>query len=73
MAPSDAKLARQFEITLATPAGLTEDEATRRLRSLLKLALRSFGLRCVAAVEVGHAASDHSDSGRPVPSARGPT
>lgn len=69
----DDRKQRHYAITLTTSATTTAEESTRRLRSFLKLALRSFGLRCTMAVEVGHAASDHSDTGRPVPSVRGPT
>jgi hypothetical protein len=68
----DDKRQRRYAITLTTPAAMTEEESTRRLRAFLKMAWRAFGLRCTSAVEVGHAANDHGTTGRPVPSVRGP-
>jgi hypothetical protein len=41
-----------FEIVLAAEPGATFDEATRALRASLKLVGRSYGLRCLSAIEV---------------------
>jgi hypothetical protein len=48
----DDRKARRYAITLTTSPGMTEEEATRRLRAFLKSAWRAFGLRCVEAVEI---------------------
>lgn len=48
----DDRKQRRYQITLATPKTMTEEESTRRLRSFLKQALRGFNLRCVEAVEI---------------------
>jgi hypothetical protein len=71
MSDGDRKM-RKYQIVLTTPVTMTEEEATRKLRAFLKMAWRSFELRCTSAVEVGHAANDHGTTGRPVPSVRGP-
>jgi hypothetical protein len=47
----DDKRQRRYAITLTTgPA--TSEEGSRKLRGLLKQALRVFGLRCVEATEI---------------------
>ena len=48
----DDRKQRRYQLTLTTPATMTAEEATRRLRAFLKSALRAFGLRCVEAVEI---------------------
>ncbi len=50
MSDNDRKQ-RRYRIELTTPAA-TSEEGSRRLRALLKSALRVFGLRCVNAVEI---------------------
>jgi hypothetical protein len=49
---TDDRKQRLYAITLATSPGMTEEEATRRLRGFLKQALRVFGLKCVEATEI---------------------
>lgn len=44
-----------FEIVLRAEPGTSRDDAVRALRSFLKMALRSYGLRCTSASEI------HSD------------
>lgn len=46
------KPAKTYRVDLQPVPGMTEDEGLRALRAFLKASLRSFGLRCVAAVEV---------------------
>jgi hypothetical protein len=48
--PSGQAMLRRYRLELVATG--TDEEATRRLRGMLKLALRSFGLRCVEAVEI---------------------
>ena len=43
---------RRFTIILATDADPDPDVAVRRLRSILKALGRSYGIRCLSAVEV---------------------
>lgn len=38
-----------YVVRLRPEGGMTEDDATRSLRALLKCALRSYGLRCLSA------------------------
>lgn len=49
---SDDRKPRHYAITLTTPATMTAEEATRRLRAFLKSSLRAFGLRCTSATEI---------------------
>lgn len=49
---SDDRRTRKYQIVLMTPMTTTEEEATRRLRGLLKSAWRVFGLKCTSAVEI---------------------
>lgn len=42
----------RFSVTLAADANSTEDEAHRALRSFLKMALRSYSLRCTSAIQL---------------------
>jgi hypothetical protein len=51
MSDNDRKQ-RRYQITLTAPATMTAEESTRRLRSFLKTAWRSFGLRCTSASEI---------------------
>lgn len=41
----------RFQIDLEAGHGQTFDEAARSLRAFLKMALRSYGLRCTSAIE----------------------
>ena len=43
---------RRFKLILATDADPDPDVAVRRLRSILKALGRSYGIRCLSAVEV---------------------
>jgi hypothetical protein len=52
MANDDKEQATSRRYRLELVATGTDEEATRRLRGMLKLALRGFGLRCVEAVEI---------------------
>ena len=49
---TDDRKPRRYRIELTTPAKTTEEEATRRLRAFLKMAWRSFELRCASASEI---------------------
>jgi hypothetical protein len=49
---TDDRKMRKYQITLTTSPTMTEEESTRRLRSFLKMAWRSFGLRCTSAIEI---------------------
>lgn len=49
---TDDRRTRKYQIVLMTSPGLTEEEATRRLRGFLKQALRLFGLKCTSATEI---------------------
>jgi hypothetical protein len=40
----------QYSLTIATSPGQTQDESVRSLRAFLKLAIRSYGIRCTSAV-----------------------
>jgi hypothetical protein len=40
----------RYSLTIATSPGQTEDESVRSLRAFLKLAIRSYGIRCTSAV-----------------------
>jgi hypothetical protein len=48
--PSGQATSRRYRLELVATG--TDEEATRKLRAMLKLALRGFGLRCVEAVEI---------------------
>jgi hypothetical protein len=48
--PSGRATSRRYRLELVATG--TDEEATRKLRAMLKLALRGFGLRCVEAVEI---------------------
>jgi hypothetical protein len=52
MANDDKGRATSRRYRLELVATGTDEEATRKLRAMLKLALRGFGLRCVEAVEI---------------------
>jgi hypothetical protein len=40
----------RYSLTIATASGQTEDESVRSLRAFLKLAIRSYGIRCLSAL-----------------------
>ena len=48
--PPGQAMLRRYRLELVATG--TDEEATRKLRAMLKLALRGFGLRCVEAVEI---------------------
>jgi hypothetical protein len=48
--PSGRATSRRYRLELVATG--TDEEATRKLRAMLKMALRGFGLRCVEAVEI---------------------
>ncbi len=48
---------RRYRLELVATG--TDEEATRKLRGMLKLALRGFGLRCVEAVEIRDEEAPH--------------
>jgi hypothetical protein len=58
IAPTDPTRKRTFVLTLVTDA----DGAVRRLRNLLKTALRRDRLKCIAAVEQKTKPSTHKET-----------
>ncbi|MFM2004259.1 MAG: hypothetical protein RI963_3685 [Planctomycetota bacterium] len=48
--PPGQAMLRRYRLELVATG--TDEEATRKLRGMLKMALRGFGLRCVEAVEI---------------------
>jgi len=60
------KMARHgFRIELTADGGLTQDQAVRALRSFLKVAWRSYGLKCTSAEPINHGsqAASEDDAG----------
>ena len=55
--PSGRAMLRRYRLELVATG--TDEEATRKLRGMLKMALRGFGLRCVEAVEIRDEEAPH--------------
>jgi hypothetical protein len=55
--PSGRATSRRYRLELVATG--TDEEATRKLRGMLKMALRGFGLRCVEAVEIRNEEAPH--------------
>lgn len=51
----------QYALTIATEPNATADESHRALRACLKMMLRSYGIKCLAAVPIT-AADDAEDT-----------
>lgn len=48
----------QYEMQIETPSGISADESVRRLRSFLKMAIRSYGIRCVTVARITHGSQE---------------
>lgn len=48
----------RYEMQIETPSGISSDESVRRLRAFLKMAIRSYSIRCLSVVRITHGSQE---------------